>query len=211
MKELAIYGAGGFARELAWLAESCGHRVLCFVDDNPVLQGVQINGFPVMGLDDAAARFSRIAVVPGIGSPRSRQAVMEKAIGIGFQPVSLIHPRVEMSRWMDMGEGAVICAGSLLTTNIIIGKQVQINLDCTIGHDVVIGDYTTLAPGVHISGWVHFGKRVYVGTGTVFINGTEEHPLTIGDDVVIGAGACVTRSIDSGTWVGVPAKEIKKC
>ena len=122
----------------------------------------------------------------------------------------MIHPRVEMSRWVQIGEGTVICAGNILTTNIILGQQVQINLDCTIGHDVVMGDYTTLAPGVHVSGWVHFGKRVYVGTGAVMINGIEDTPLYIGDDVVIGAGACVTKSIESGTWGGVPAKPLRK-
>ena len=127
---------------------------------------------------------------------------MEQVEKNGFQSENLIHPRTEMSRWIEMGEGAVICAGCILTTNITIGKLVQINLDCTIGHDVILGDYTTLAPGVHVSGWVHFGKRVYVGTGAVFINGTAENPLVIGDDVVIGAGACVTKSIGYGKWGG---------
>jgi acetyltransferase-like isoleucine patch superfamily enzyme len=112
---------------------------------------------------------------------------------------------------MEIGEGAVICAGTVLTTNIKLGRHVQINLDCTIGHDVVLGDYTTLAPGVHVSGWVHFGKRVYVGTGAVFINGTEKAPLTVGDDTVIGAGAVVTKSIEDGlTVVGTPAVPVQK-
>ena len=211
MNQIAIYGAGGFAREVAWLAESCDgdHRVVCFVDDNPALFGRQINGIPVMSLEDAAGRFAGAGIVSGIGSPKARACVMEKAVVAGFMPVSLIHPRVEMSRWIKMGEGVVICAGCILTTNIQIGKQVQINLDSTVGHDVVLGDYTTLAPGVRVSGWVHFGKRVYVGTGAVFINGTEENPLLIGDDAIIGAGACVTKSVCYGTWVGVPAKPLR--
>lgn len=209
IKQIAIYGAGGFAREVAWLAESCDCRVACFVDDNPALAGKQVNGIPVMRLEDAAVRFAGAGIVSGIGSPKAREMVMQKAVAARFIPVPLIHPRVEMSRWIDMGEGAVICAGCILTTNIQIGKQVQINLDCTVGHDVAMGDCTTLAPGVHVSGWVHFGKRVYAGTGAVFINGTEESPLVIGDDVVIGAGACVTKSIDYGTWGGVPAKPLR--
>jgi serine acetyltransferase len=74
-----------------------------------------------------------------------------------------------------------------------------------------MGDYTTLAPGVHVSGWVHIGKRVYVGTGAVIINGTEKVPLTIGDDTIIGAGAVVKEVIPSSvTAVGVPARVIKK-
>jgi UDP-3-O-[3-hydroxymyristoyl] glucosamine N-acyltransferase len=97
------------------------------------------------------------------------------------------------------------------TTNIRLGHHVQINLDCTIGHDVVMGDFTTLAPGVHVSGWVHFGKRVYVGTGAVLINGTEDRPLTVGDDAVIGVGAVVTKSVPTGeTWGGVPAGLLRR-
>ncbi|MBP1718669.1 MAG: sugar O-acyltransferase, sialic acid O-acetyltransferase NeuD family, partial [Deltaproteobacteria bacterium] len=108
-----------------------------------------------------------------------------------------------------IGDGTVICAGNILTTNITLGKQVQINLDCTIGHDVVMEDYVTLAPGVHVSGWVHLGNRVYVGTGAVIINGTEEAPIRIGDDAIIGAGACVIESVAKGlTVTGVPAKPV---
>jgi serine acetyltransferase len=88
---------------------------------------------------------------------------------------------------------------------------VQINLDCTVGHDVVMGDYTTLAPGVHVSGCVRFGQRAYVGTGATIINGTQDAPLIIGDDAVIGAGACVTKSVPTGlTVVGVPAKPLQR-
>lgn len=129
----------------------------------------------------------------------------------GFFFQTLIHPRIERSKWIEIGEGTVICAGSILTTNVQLGCHVHINLDCTIGHDVVIGDYTTLAPGVHVSGWVHFRKRVYVGTGAVLINGTEKEPLTIGDDAVIGAGAVVTTSVNEGlTVAGAPARPIQK-
>ena len=124
---------------------------------------------------------------------------------------ALVHPRLEMSRWVDLGEGAVLCAGNILTTNIRFGVGVQVNLDCTIGHDSILDDYVTLAPGVHISGCVHLGKRVYVGTGAVIINGTGVQPLVIGEDAVIGAGACVTKSIGPGvTAVGVPAKPLER-
>lgn len=116
-----------------------------------------------------------------------------------------------MSQWVEIGEGTVICAGNILTTNIVLGKQVQINLDCTIGHDVMMQDYATLAPGVHVSGCVHIGKRVYIGTGAVIINGTPDHPLVIEDDAVIGAGAVVTRPVPPGvTVVGVPARPLQK-
>jgi sugar O-acyltransferase (sialic acid O-acetyltransferase NeuD family) len=215
-QQIAIYGGGGFAREVAWLVESCNvdnqhYEVVCFIDDNPAAHGSMLNEIPVVSLETARQRFPMATVVGGVGAPKIRELLMHKATTAGFEFATVIHPRVERSRWIEIGLGTVICAGNILTTNIVLGQHVQINLDCTIGHDVVMDDFTTLAPGVHVSGWVRFGKRVYVGTGATIINGTHDHPLTLGDDAVIGAGACVTKSVSAGiTVVGVPAKPIQK-
>lgn len=209
-EKIAIYGASGFGREVAWLVESCqdGRVVACFIDDDEKKQGIVLNDVPVLSLEQAAEQHLDAKIVSGIGSPKVRELLMCKAVARGFRFDTLVHPRVEMSKWVEMGIGAVICAGNILTTNIRLGAHVQINLDCTVGHDVVMGDYATLAPGVHVSGYVHIGKRAYIGTGAVIINGTQNNPLVIGDNVTIGAGACVTKSISCGTWGGVPAKEL---
>jgi sugar O-acyltransferase (sialic acid O-acetyltransferase NeuD family) len=216
LRVIAIYGGSGFGREVAWLVASCNERgalydLACFIDDDKGLHGKRLNGIPVIGFEDAKKHYPDAAIVGAVGDPRIRESIMGKVRAAGFCFETLIHPDVQRSKWMEIGEGAVICAGTVLTTNIKLGRHVQINLDCTIGHDVVLGDYTTLAPGVHVSGWVHFGKRVYVGTGAVFINGTEKAPLTVGDDTVIGAGAVVTKSIEDGlTVVGTPAVPVQK-
>ena len=211
-EKIAIYGASGFGREVVWLVESCrdGRIVACFIDDDEKKQGIVLNNVPVLSLVQAAEQHPDAKVVGGIGNPKIRKLLMNKAAARGFSFDTLVHPRVEMSKWVEMGIGNVICAGNILTANIHLGAHVQINLDCTVGHDVVLDDYTTLAPGVHVSGCVQCGKRVYIGTGAVILNGTQENPITIGDDAIIGAGACVTKSIPAGqTWVGVPAKQLK--
>jgi sugar O-acyltransferase (sialic acid O-acetyltransferase NeuD family) len=215
VNKISIYGASGFGREVAWLAEACAAdgtsiQVACFIDDDAAKHGISLNDIPIMGLEEARRRFPDALVVAGVGVPAVRERLMDKAAAGGFSFKTLIHPRVEISRWIEIGEGTVICAGNILTTNIKLGQHVQINLDCTIGHDVIMGDYATLAPGVHVSGCVHIGKRAYIGTGAVIINGTQDNPLVIGDDAIVGAGACVTKSIPSGqTWGGVPAKLLK--
>jgi sugar O-acyltransferase (sialic acid O-acetyltransferase NeuD family) len=211
-EQIAIYGAGGFAREVAWLAEQCRdggspYELVALIDDNAANHGRVINDLVVRGLEQTYELFPGAKVVGGIGSPVVRQKVMAKAAARGFGTLSLVHPSVLHSRWVEIGEGAVICAGNILTTNIRLGRHVQINLDCTVGHDVVFDDFVTLAPGAHISGCVQLRARVYVGTGAVIINGTEDNPIVIGEDAVIGAGACVTKSVAPGlTVVGVPAK-----
>jgi sugar O-acyltransferase (sialic acid O-acetyltransferase NeuD family) len=206
---LVVYGAGGFAREVAWLAESCPDAgpVVAMIDDDPARHGSLVNGIPVYGLTEARVAFPTARMVIGIGSPHGRQAVAERAVAAGFAFATLVHPRVERSRWIEIGDGAVICAGNILTTNIRLGRQVQINLACTVGHDVDIGDVATLSPGVNCSGRVRIGARAYIGTNASIINGEADKPLVIGDDAVIGAAACVTRDVAPGTTVvGVPAR-----
>jgi sugar O-acyltransferase (sialic acid O-acetyltransferase NeuD family) len=214
--EILVYGAGGFAREVAWLVQKCSSDIKpmvvgCFIDDAPVLPGKRLNDIPVLSLDEARRCHPHAHVVAAIGEPAARERVVGRTEQAGFRCASLIHPNVEMSEWVEISEGSIVCAGNILTTNIRIGRHVHVNLDCTIGHDAVLGDFTTLAPGVHISGWVHAGARVYIGTGAVVINGTAESPLRIGDDAVIGAGACVTKSVEPCTTVvGVPARAVHR-
>ncbi len=206
---ITLYGAGGHAREIAWLASACGIPVCCFIDDDPAKAGTSLNGIEVLSVNDAKSRYPSSEVIVAIGTPKIRERLVETIARLGFDFCTLIHPRVERSAWIRMGRGVAICAGNVLTTNIMLGDHVQINTACTIAHDVVIGAYSTLAPGVHVSGCVTIGRRVYLGTGSTIINGTPDRPLVIGDDAFIGAGACVTKSVPCGTTVvGVPARPI---
>lgn len=210
-RKVAIYGAGGFAKEVAFLIEACSQRgeplrPVCYVDDDTTHHHTLLHELPVLSLEEAHNRFPDALMAMGVGSPQVRARLVERAARAGFDFVTLIHPRVERSKYVDIGPGAVICAGNILTVDIVLGRHVQVNLDCTIGHDVFMDDFATLAPGVHVSGFVHLGKCAYVGTGATIINGTPGDPLVIGDNVVIGAGACVTKSIPDGlVVVGVPA------
>ena len=114
-----------------------------------------------------------------------------------------------MSKRVEIGEGSIVCSGNILTTNIRLGKHVHLNLGCTVGHDAVLGNFATLAPGVHISGWVTLEPSVYIGTGASVINGVEGEPLIIGRNAVVGAGACVIRNVPPNTTVvGIPAKPL---
>jgi len=210
---IAIYGAGGFGREIAWLVEAyrernLGYKTLCFVDDTPGIAGSVINNIPVATFE-AVKQFKDVYFAIAQGNPKNRELLSNKVKEAGFFLATLIHPRTEMSNTVGYGEGTVICAGNSLTVNITMGTSTQINLHCTIGHDVILGDYCTLSPGAHISGWVHIGNRVFIGTGAVIINGTKEEPLIIEDDVTIGAGSCVTKSLKAGkTYVGTPARSV---
>jgi sugar O-acyltransferase (sialic acid O-acetyltransferase NeuD family) len=214
--QILIYGAGGFGRGVAWLATVARHsgepyEPVAFIDDSEQNWARIVNDLPVLGLDDALDRFPDAAVVSGIGNGPLRRLTMERVRERGGRWATLIHRNVEMSKWIELGDGAVICAGNILNTNIVIGKQVQMNLACTLGHDVRMGDYVTLSPGVHVSGNVTMENGVFIGTGAVIINGTSDEPLVIGENAVVGAGASVICSVPANTTVvGVPAKVLQR-
>ncbi|MBK6348607.1 MAG: acetyltransferase [Proteobacteria bacterium] len=214
---LLVIGGGGFAREVAWLAEEISESgaridVVGFADDNPELQGTTLNCYPVMALE-SVRQLSRPPThyVVAIGSPSARESLARRAELLSIEPITLVHPTVRMSRYVEIGAGTVICAGSLLTTNIRIGAHVQINLDCTVGHDAELEDFATLAPGVHVSGHVTLGRGCYLGTGCSIVNGMAGNPIRVGDRSTVGAAACVTRTVEMGTTVvGVPARVLNK-
>jgi sugar O-acyltransferase (sialic acid O-acetyltransferase NeuD family) len=216
MEAIAIYGAGGFARELAWVIEDCckagqPYSLVGFIDDNADSHGKILNELPIRGLEQTRSEFPHAKIIGAVGKPALRELLTQKAKALGFEASTIVHPSTIMSRFVALGEGSVICPANVITTNIRIGRHVQINAGCIISHDAIIDDFVTLTPGVHLSGCVHLGKRVYVGTGAVIINGTPSNPIVIGDDAVIGAGACVTKSVPPGvTVVGVPARPIER-
>ena len=204
---LYIFGAGGSGREIAWLAEQCWGRAVesIFLVDHQAYLSAPVNGVPVMLLADVVPDEHDHFVI-AIGDPTVRRKVVADCLGVGLRPATLVHPRVEMSDRVEVGQGAVICAGSIATAGVVVGRHVHVNLACTISHDVRIGDYTTLSPGVHIAGNVDIGREVFIGTGANIINGRAGAPLVIGDGAVIAAGACIIRSVESGALMaGVPA------
>ncbi len=206
-KRLYIFGAGGHGREIVWLAEQIfGNtiEIVHLVDQEKYLQD-SVNGKAVHLLSrikpDQHDRF-----VVALGDSLARKTMADACQQIGLLPATLVHPRVEKSSFVEIGEGSVICAGSVLTTNIKIGQQVHVNIACTVSHDVSIGNYATLSPGVHVAGHVNIGRDVFIGTGASIINGSADVPLVIGDGARIAAGACVTQAVAAGTMVaGVPA------
>lgn len=84
-----------------------------------------------------------------MGDPILRNKIYEiYSIYNNINYPNLIHHNVMMDRRINMieiGIGNIICAGSILTTNIKLGNFIHINLNCTIGHDTQIDDFCTIS------------------------------------------------------------------
>lgn len=211
-KDLYIIGAGGFGREIAWLVERINRiqpiwNFKGFIDDNNAMNGTMKDGYPVLGgCDTLMNLLQEVWVVIAVGSAKVRKSIIQKLGGFShIQFATLIDPSVLSSNHVSIGEGCIICAGTILTTDILIGNHVIINLDCTIGHDAIIRDFVTIYPSVNVSGDVIVGECAELGTGVQIIQGKH-----IGKKSMIGAGAVVVKDIpERCTAVGSPARPIK--
>ena len=207
---LVVYGAGGMGRELMWqISSQLGdeYNILGFVDDSTEKLNTVINGCKVIGNTEWLLSYNEpIAVAVAVGDGNLRKnivAALKKNKNIVFP--NIISSDVLISDFVEIGEGNIICFGSIITVNVKIGDFTLCNRSCNIGHDNVIGDYVTINPSVTLSGNVTVGDGANIGTGAVVIQGK-----SIGKGTVIGAGAAVVSDIPANcTAVGVPAKPIK--
>ena len=93
-------------------------------------------------------------------------------------------------------------------SQIEIGDFVVADLNCTIGHDVIIGDYVLIAPGANVAGYVEMREGVWLGSGSVINQGSETRRLRIGAYTTIGSGAVVVNDCEpDSVYVGVPARK----
>ena len=210
MKDLYIIGAGGFGREVAWLVErinaiSPSWNLKGFIDDNALLLGKRENEYKVLGDCDYLTSLGEVYAVCAIGTAKVRKKVIDKFKNSQVIFASLIDPSVIISEKVTIGMGTIICAGSIVTVNIKIGNHAIVNLDCTIGHDTEIEDFVTIYQSVNVSGNCRIGQCTELGTGMQIIQGKR-----ISENCIVGAGSVVVKDLlESGTYVGCPAKKIK--
>ncbi|MFP3427013.1 acetyltransferase [Pseudoalteromonas sp. SIMBA_162] len=207
MKDLIIIGGGGFAKEVIWLANDCNRRVKGVLDDSVETHNTQVQGATVLGDIASWVNYKNCEFIVAIGSPRTRQKVLESMLTFGEPDfATLIHPSVRLSNTVSIGEGSIICAGSVLTADINLGKHNILNLNVTVGHECEFADYVTVAPMVAVSGNVKLEYLVEVGTGAVIRQGLE-----LAEGSMLGMGGILTKNIPERTiFAGNPAKKLKE-
>lgn len=206
---LAIFGAGGFAKESwALFNEQKNIHVECFVDIAP--KEKTIKKIPIVSEKsflknyssrDIDAVFVAVSDMTGL-----RQKIYQNLSDKAYKFAQFVHSSCVLMDGVLIGEGTVLYPFVSIQADSTVGRGVLINTAVTIGHDCRIGDFVTLNPGVNVAGNVHIKKNTFVGMGANIVE-----KVTVGENAVIGAGAVILDDVpDNVVVVGVPGKVIKK-
>lgn len=192
---------------VADLAENCGYEIVGFVDDFATVD--TIDTIPVYkGMDEALHKIKdedvKCSFVIAIGNNEVRKRIATEYPELNY--ATLVHPRAVLGERAVVEAGGVVMANAVIQPQAYVGAHCIINTGAIVEHDNRIGDFSHLSPGVVLGGTVTVGEMCHIGLGAVVRNN-----ITIWDRVTVGAGAVVVADIlQSGTFVGVPAKILNK-
>lgn len=212
MKNIAIYGAGGFGREIACLLKRINNEadgewnLVGFFDDGAPIGAENEYGKVIGNIDILNSWPQPLSVVFAIGSPKVVSMLHSKITNSNIDFPNIIAPDTLFldKENVRMGIGNVFCSRCLVSCNVEIGSFNTFNGYITVGHDAAIGSYNSIMPAVKISGGVKIGQRNFIGVNSVILQ-----YKSVGDDTTIGAGAVVLRNTkDNSTYVGNPATKV---
>jgi len=201
---LLIIGASGHGKVIADIALKMNKwKSIVFLDDNENIKSSM--RIEVIGKSQDAIKYiGDYDVVVGIGNNEIRSKIQEGLELQGANIPVLVHPSAIIGQQVILGYGTVVMAGTVINCCTKIGKGCIVNTGSTIDHDNMIEDYVHVSPGVHTAGTVSIGRRTWLGVGSIVINN-----IRIIGDCKIGAGAVVVKNIlETGTYVGVPARRV---
>ena len=213
VKKIVLIGAGGCGREVAYLISEKNQRkktyeLLGFLDDGPNFdRNSDINGYPWLGKSDWIIDHKEdIVCTCTIGDAAIKARVQRRLMEQGVHFETLIAISGGITPYTQIGPGCILYWNAGVSVNCKIGAGVLLNEGVKVGHDVTIGDYTSIMTGSAISGGCEIGDEVEIG-GHAFVIPRRK----IGSRAHVAAGSIVFSNVKAGTTVlGNPAKRMKE-
>lgn len=212
MKDMVIYGAGGFGREIACLLNLINEKtpewnIIGFLDDNEAIWGTENKYGRVLGGADWLNQYNKpLAAAIAVGSPAAVTAIVAKINNHNISFPNIYAPSVTFldKESLEIGHGNIFCTNCFISCNVKIGNFNLFNGYIPIGHDAKIGDYNVVMPSCNISGGVEMGNGNFLGVQSVVLQ-----YIKIGNNTRIGANSVIMRKTKDGfLYIGNPAKRM---
>lgn len=212
MKDIAIYGAGGFGREIACLFRHINQKeptwnLIGFFDDGKTIDFETEYGKVLGGIDVLNNWDKPLSIVLAIGTPKTVRTIVSNITSPFIDFPNIIAPDMIFldKQNYSIGKGNVFCMGCLVSCNVHIEDFNVFNGFITIGHDAQIGNYNSFMPAVRISGEVNIGNCNFFGVSSVVLQ-----QVQVGNETTVGANSLIIRKTKDGqTYMGCPASIVK--
>ena len=162
MKDLIIFGAGGFGREVASMVKRINRvketwNLLGFVDDDSRLHpaGTKNEYGPILG--DSTwlnSQKTPVCVSIAIGNPFAIQKIVERLTNPLLEFPNLVAAEASILDEDNfvMGRGNILCSFTSMSCHVQLGDFNVFNNRCSVGHDTVVGDFNTFMTATRVSG-----------------------------------------------------------
>jgi len=212
MKDIAIYGAGGFGREIACLILELNQvnrewNLIGFFDDGISIGTKNEYGTVLGGIDVLNNYKKELSVAIAIGKPSILSRLVSKIDNNMINYPNLMAPDLRCldKNNMSMGKGNLFFSKCSLSCNVHIGDFNIFNNSIALGHDVKVGNFNSFMPGTKISGEVMIGDENFFGVYSVVLQQNK-----IGNKTTIASGSVVMRDTkDNTTYIGNPAIKLR--
>ena len=208
MKDIAIYGAGGFGREIACMIRNNmpEWHIIGYFDDGKE-KGTTVSPFGVIlgGINDLNTWDNELAIVISIGNPMDVCSLVSKITNPNVYFPNIIHPNFHMldETTFTIGKGNIITADCKVSCDVTIGDFNVLNGAIIVGHDTKIGSFNSFMPAVRVSGEVKIGDCNFFGVASIVLQ-----QIKIGDGIKLGAGSVLmTKPRNGQLYMGNPAKK----
>lgn len=211
MKDILIYGFGGFGHEVACLIQHINAvtptwHIAGYIDDG-VEAGTECKYGKVLGnIDTLNAWPTPVDVAIAVGNPKYLKEIPEKITNPLVDFPNIIAPNCFFfdKDSVHMGRGNILTFGCRMSCHIEFGDFNILDGCISFGHDVVMGSYNMLFPEVRISGQTTIGDSNFFGARCF-----GAQCIKIGSNNRFGAGTFILRKIkDGATYMGNPAKKV---
>jgi UDP-perosamine 4-acetyltransferase len=201
MKKALIFGASGHANVIASILDK-NQMGIFFIDLVPT-KGNIINEDDFFNDID---NYKNENIYIGIGSDKIRTKIYERLINSGITPSNCIAENSFIAHDAHIGNGVVICPGSVIGSKSIICNNTIVNTLSSVDHDCVLGNNSQLTASVTFGGNVKTGENCFFGMKSAVIPN-----INIGHNSIIMAGSVVYKSIPENVMFGGnPARLVKK-
>jgi len=210
---MVVLGAGGFAKELIDVLTSYENytKEHLFFYDEININSNELFGFKILHyLHEVEEVFNNISKTYclGVGTPKLRYNLNNKVEELGGELKTLISRDSILGKFdIRIETGSCIMENTKISNGVIVGKGSLVNADVLAGHDVHIGKFCDIAPGVKLTGHCQIGNYVHIGAGAIILP-----KIMIGDNCIIAGGSVVTNNIPANSKVVgiIPSRVIEK-